>query len=171
MEGEVCLQKNLTGPTLLEMSGNPCGFKGSAQHLRAVYSPESESPKFLAGVDLDAARSCPVGIACSRKGPFSSASIVAADDWCFRWFLVDLGSRTGDGQTQNLHGSDECESLLLRSAQPLATRNQRKHQPPAAPIFAEENRPFRLHAIPTGQDRAASQSTPAKNFGLSDASK
>src|ERR1700677_3561350 len=48
--------------------------------------------------------------------------------------------------------------------------NQRKHQPLAATILAEENRPFRLHAIRTGQDRAESQSTPAKNFGLSDSS-
>jgi hypothetical protein len=53
---------------------------------------------------------------------------------------------------------------------PLATRNERKHQPLAATIPAEENRPFQLHAIPTGQDRAASKSTPAKNFGLSDSS-
>src|SRR6266404_2112180 len=27
--------------------------------------------------------------------------------------LVDLGSRAGDGQTQELHGGHECESLLL----------------------------------------------------------
>jgi RNA-directed DNA polymerase len=27
--------------------------------------------------------------------------------------LIDMGSRAGDGQTQNLHGSHECESLLL----------------------------------------------------------
>jgi len=27
--------------------------------------------------------------------------------------LVDVGSRAGDGQTQNLHGGHECESLLL----------------------------------------------------------
>ena len=27
--------------------------------------------------------------------------------------IVNLGSRTGDGQTQRLHGSDECKSLLL----------------------------------------------------------
>jgi len=42
--------------------------------------------------------------------------------------------------------------------------------PLAASIPAEENRPFRLHAIPTGQDRAASESTPAKDFGLRDSS-
>jgi IS30 family transposase len=46
--------------------------------------------------------------------------------------------------------------------------NERKHQSLATTILAEENRPFRLHAIPTGQDRAASESTPARNFGLSD---
>jgi hypothetical protein len=27
--------------------------------------------------------------------------------------LVDMGSRAVDGQTQNLHGGHECESLLL----------------------------------------------------------
>ena len=27
--------------------------------------------------------------------------------------IVDVGSRTGNGQTQNLHRSDQCESLLL----------------------------------------------------------
>jgi hypothetical protein len=68
-----------------------CGFRGSAQHLRAVYWQESESPKFFAGVDSDAARSCPVGIVCSRIGRFSLASIVAAGGWCFRWFLVARG--------------------------------------------------------------------------------
>jgi IS30 family transposase len=41
----------------------------------------------------------------------------------------------------------------------------------AAAILAEANRPFRLHAIPTRQDRAASQSTTAKNFGFSNSSK
>src|SRR6204780_2690035 len=73
------------------VSDNACGFKESAQHLRAVYSQESESPKFFGDVDLDAARSGPVGIACSRKGRFSSAGIVAASGWCFRSFLVARG--------------------------------------------------------------------------------
>jgi IS30 family transposase len=41
-----------------------------------------------------------------------------------------------------------------------------KRQPLAATIPAEENRPIRLHAIPTGQDRAVPESTPAKNFWL-----
>src|SRR5580692_10177933 len=68
-----------------------CGFRGSAQHLRAVYSLESESPKFFVDVDLNVARFCPVEIACSRIGRFFSASIAAASGWCFRWFLVARG--------------------------------------------------------------------------------
>ena len=68
-----------------------CGFRRSTQHFLAVYSLESENLKFFAGVDLDASRSCPVGIACSRKGRFSSGNIGAAGGWCFRWFLVARG--------------------------------------------------------------------------------
>src|SRR5271167_5210753 len=73
------------------MSGKSGDLNGSPQHLLAVYSRESESPTFFADVDLNAARSCPVGIACSRKDRFSSASIDAASGWCFRWFLVARG--------------------------------------------------------------------------------
>src|ERR1700722_9218560 len=83
--------KNEKGSNPEVVPGKSCGFRGSAQHLRAVYSLESRSPKFFAGVDLNAARSCPVEIACSRKGRFSSASIVAASGWCFRSFLVARG--------------------------------------------------------------------------------
>src|SRR5580692_2264960 len=81
----------LTGHCPQNLSRLPCGFRGSAQHLRAVYSLESESPKFFADVDLNVARSCPVEIACSRIGRFFSASIAAASGWCFRWFLVARG--------------------------------------------------------------------------------
>src|ERR1700683_632260 len=42
--------------------------------------------------------------------------------------LADLGPRTGDGQTQGLHRSYGCASLLLRSAESLAARLERKHQ-------------------------------------------
>jgi hypothetical protein len=64
--------------------GKSCGLKGSTQRLREVYSRGSQKPKFFAGVDLDAARSCPVRIAYSRKGRCSWAGIVAASGWCFR---------------------------------------------------------------------------------------
>jgi hypothetical protein len=73
------------------MNDNVCGLNWSAKHLREVYSQESESPKFFADVGLDAARSCPAGIVCSRKGRFSSASIDAASGWCFRLFLAARG--------------------------------------------------------------------------------
>jgi hypothetical protein len=47
------------------------------------------------------------GCACRRIEPANSqASHIPAA-------LVGMGSRTGDGQTQNLHGGDECESLFL----------------------------------------------------------
>src|SRR5579859_6863485 len=68
-----------------------CQLNRSAQHLREVYSQESRSPKSFADVDLDAARSGPVGIACSRRGRFSSADIVAISGWCFRSFLAARG--------------------------------------------------------------------------------
>jgi hypothetical protein len=38
-------------PPEIHFSGNACGFNWSAQHLREVYSQESEIPKFFAGVD------------------------------------------------------------------------------------------------------------------------
>src|SRR5260221_5140493 len=38
-----------------DLSGLACQLNWSAQHLREVYSQESESPKFFADVDLDAA--------------------------------------------------------------------------------------------------------------------
>jgi hypothetical protein len=60
--------------------------------LCVVYSLEFGNLRFFADVDLDAARSCPVGIACSRKGQFSRADIAAASGWCIRSFLVAKGS-------------------------------------------------------------------------------
>ena len=43
--------KNEKGSNSEVVPGKSCGFKGWAQHLRAVYSLESRSPKFFAGVD------------------------------------------------------------------------------------------------------------------------
>ncbi len=50
------LKKCLTGPTLLEMSGNSCRLRRSTQHLPEVYSQESEILKSFSGVDSSAAR-------------------------------------------------------------------------------------------------------------------
>jgi hypothetical protein len=49
------------------MSDKVCGLRWSAQHLLGVYSQESRSPKFFAGVDLDVARSCPVMLRLKKK--------------------------------------------------------------------------------------------------------
>ena len=64
--------------------GKSGGLNGSTQHLLAVYSPESENLKSLAGVDLSAAPlySDPTGN--SRTGRFSSGSIVVRARLCFR---------------------------------------------------------------------------------------
>jgi hypothetical protein len=42
--------------------------------------------------------------------------------------LVDLGSRTGDVQTQDLHHGHGCESVFLWSAKSQAVRLERKHK-------------------------------------------
>jgi hypothetical protein len=62
------------------------------------------------GVDLDAAQSCQVRIACSRKGQFSSASIDAARGLCFRWFLVARAVRVTE---VDLHIRGHREGLVL----------------------------------------------------------
>ena len=57
------------------VSDNSCELNWSAQHLRTVYSQESRNLRFFAGVDLDAARSCPVWIACSRMSGNATSMI------------------------------------------------------------------------------------------------
>ncbi len=49
--------------------------------------------------------------------------------------LVDLGSRTGNGPAQNLHGRHGSESLLLRSAEPVAARLERKYKRPVTSVL------------------------------------
>ena len=39
-----------------DFSGKPGGLNGSTEHFPEVYSPESENPKFVEGVDLGAPR-------------------------------------------------------------------------------------------------------------------
>src|SRR5215813_10267585 len=53
--------------------------------------------------------------------------------------LPDLGSRPGDGETQGLHSGDRCESLLLRPAESLAARDERKHQPAPTTVLPARN--------------------------------
>ena len=81
--------------------------------------------------------------------------------------LVDLGSRAGDGPAQKLHDGHGSEGLLLRSAEPLAARLERKHQRAVAPVLPEENRLVGAFTIRTRRDRSAPQSASTKNFGIS----
>ena len=58
--------------------------------------------------------------------------------------LADLGSRAGDGPAQKLHDGHGCAGLLLRSAESLAARLERKHQRATTAIPAQEGRPVQL---------------------------
>ena len=80
--------------------------------------------------------------------------------------LADLGSRAGDGPAQELHDGYGCTGLLLRSAESLAARQQRKHQWALTAIPAEEGGLVWLQPIGPGPNRAAPQSAPTKNVGL-----
>src|ERR1700733_3008881 len=83
-ERDSALKKNLTGPTLLEMSGFRGGLNGSTQHFPEVYSQESENLKFVVGVDLSAALLCSDPTGNSRLGLRSSGSIVVRARLYFR---------------------------------------------------------------------------------------
>ncbi len=82
--------------------------------------------------------------------------------------LADVGSRTGDGETQGLHGSYRCAGLFLRSAKPLAARHERKHQPSFTAILPTRHRPVWLFSSTAQPGRAALESTPEKDFRISD---
>src|SRR5271155_606996 len=81
--------------------------------------------------------------------------------------LVDLGSRAGDGQAQDLHHGHGCESLFLRSAKSLAARLERKHEWAIATILPEENRSVGLHPSGAGRRGAAVKSTSKKTLRIS----
>src|ERR1700738_704636 len=83
-ERSSALKKDLTGPTLLEMSGNPGGLNGATQHFLEVYSQESENLEFVVGVDLSAVLLCLDRTGSSGLGLSSSGSIVVRARWCFR---------------------------------------------------------------------------------------
>src|SRR6202161_2261923 len=77
--------------------------------------------------------------------------------------LADVGSRTGDGETQRLHGSDRCAGLLLRSAKPLATRHERKHQSAVTAILPTRHRSVWLFSRAARPGLAALESTTEKD--------
>src|SRR5262249_10482746 len=67
-----------------EAPDKPGGLNGWAQHFLEVYSRESESPRFVVGVDLSAALLCSGPTGSSRLGLNSWESIVVRARWCFR---------------------------------------------------------------------------------------
>ena len=77
--------------------------------------------------------------------------------------LADVGSRTGDGETQGLHGSYRCAGLFLRSAKPLATRHERKHQSALTAILPTRHRPVWLFSRAARPGLAALESTAEKD--------
>ena len=81
--------------------------------------------------------------------------------------LTDLGPRTREGQTQGLHRSYGCAGLLLRSAESLAARLERKHQSAVTTILSSRHRPVWLFASGSGQSGAALKPASQKNFRIS----
>src|SRR6202522_2510258 len=77
-----------TSEAILYLSGYGCQLRRSMQHFVEVYSLEFGILKFFWDADLTAAPLCPDPLAYSRTGQFSSGSIAAGADWCFRWCRV-----------------------------------------------------------------------------------
>jgi len=99
---------------------------GANDLIGDLSSLESESPKFFSGVDLDAARSCPVGIAYSREDRLFSASIDAASGWCFRSFLVARGF--ADHRRRLSHFVATVKLLCLAISRPRSHVNERRRE-------------------------------------------
>src|SRR5579859_5973600 len=78
--------------------------------------------------------------------------------------LTDVGSRTGDGEAQRIHGSDRCAGLLLQSAKSLATRHERKHESVIAAILPARHRSVRLFSRAARPGLAALESTTEKDL-------
>src|ERR1700690_4645030 len=69
---------------LFELLDKRCRLRGSTQHLRAVYSRESEIPRSPSDVDLSAARLGRAAPENSQTGLFLAGSIALKAGWCFR---------------------------------------------------------------------------------------
>src|SRR5579862_7299963 len=70
--------------------------------------------------------------------------------------FAHLGPWARDGSAQELHHGDGYAGLLLRSAESLAARLERKHKRPTAAIPTKERRPVQLLAVGAGRNRSAS---------------
>src|ERR1700743_6302 len=80
--------------------------------------------------------------------------------------LADLGPRAGDGETQGLHGSYRCAGLFLRSAKPMATRHERKHQFALTAVLPSRHRSVWLLSRAARPGLAALESTTEKDLRI-----
>jgi hypothetical protein len=80
--------------------------------------------------------------------------------------LTHVGPWTGDGETQGLHGSYRCAGLFLRSAKPLATRHERKHQSGVTAILPSTHRSVWLLSGAARPSLAALESSTEKDLRI-----
>src|SRR5579863_6928217 len=90
-ERKSLLKKYLTGPTLLEMSGNACRLRWSTQRSPEVYPRGCGILKFFSVVDSRAARPGRAALESSPTDRCLAESIAATADWCFRLCRVATG--------------------------------------------------------------------------------
>ena len=74
--------------------------------------------------------------------------------------VTDLGSWSGTGRPQNVHHGHGYYRLLLRSSEPMAARNERKHQPAAAPVLPEGYGSLSSFAVGSEQSGPEVESAP-----------
>src|SRR5271154_1281165 len=67
-----------------------------------------------------------------------------------------------------IYGGHQCESVLLRPAESVAARHQRKHQSSIETILPPRNRPDTNLTSAARPGRAALESTSQKDLGLPD---
>src|SRR6266436_9378491 len=83
-EGRSALKKDLTGPTLLEMSGSPCRLRWSTQHSLEVYSQGSRILRSFSAAHSSAARPGRAALENRQTARCLGGSIAVIADWCFR---------------------------------------------------------------------------------------
>src|SRR5262249_35164958 len=78
-----------------------------------------------------------------------------------------MGSGHGAGRSRRVHHRHQRPGLLLRSAESVATGNEREHEPPPTPILPERHDALRVLAGRPQPRGAATQSTPSEDARLS----
>jgi hypothetical protein len=79
-----------------------------------------------------------------------------------------LGPGQGDGQARRPEDRGRSCRLLLRPAEPLAARDEREHQRPAAPVLPEGHRPQQAHRRRPRRRRGCAQRAASQNARLAD---